>query len=389
MKKRFAVSMLAILGSASLSPAHAADIRFNGFASVVGGMTVKEGKVKAPQPGFPEGDATFLADAPTGGTYDSNFSFSPDTIYGLQVMADLGDGLSATAQFTGAGGEDFDVQIQWAYLSYNIIPEGTVSAGRMRFPYFFYSDYLDVAYAYHWIRPPVEVYAIPASDYEGVQYQQQFTLGSWDGRVQVYYGNAEAEIKGKALNSDDLVGLVGYISNDWLQFRATHVITDVSVEGSELIPGVPQDRDNPVGTSFSGIAARAQLGDGFIMAEYTLQELDDPISANSGQATEKSAAWYVTAGYSFGSITPHLTYAEKKSDRTTDANLFGGPALYSKEQTHSNSSVTAGVRWNFHPSAAFKVEYTSSTDESSKEYAAIWGDESEVDVFTVGVDVIF
>lgn len=391
MKKWVTTPMAALIGISSISPTFAADIRFNGFASVVGGMTSNQGQLKnplAPTPAFPEGDETFLADGPSNGIYDDDFSFRPDSIYGLQVTADVGEGLSVTAQFTGAGGEDFNAEVQWAYASYDVTPSGTVSAGRMRIPYFFYSDYLDVAYAYPWIRPPAEVYSIPVSGYEGVQYLQQFSVGSWDGRFQAYYGESkDLAAGGRELLGQDLTGVVAYIANSWLQLRASYLIEDLSVEGAAF-NGVLQDEENPVASSFGGVAARAQLGDGFVIAEYILSENEDPIAPNLGEASNELNAWYVSVGYTFGSFTPHLTYAEKDTTATADADFGFGP-LYTKDQSRANASITAGVRWDFHPSAALKAEYTSSKNKSSNEAAAIWGEEGEVDLFTVGIDLIF
>lgn len=393
MNKWTAVPALLTLGAVISMPVHAADIRFNGFASVVGGMTLNEGTVPGPEfPAvipLPESETTFTADRTTAGIYDDEWSFDPDSNYGLQIMADLGDGLSVTAQITGAGGEDYEAEIQWAYISYDLAPETTLSLGRQRIPFFFYSDYLDVAYAYHWIRPPVEAYSSPTSNYNGVQLLQQFSLGDWDGRVQLYGGNAAAEAENREIETNNMIGVVGYIANDWLQLRATYLVSELWAEGSVSPEGDVQDRDNPVDTAFAGVAARAQLGNGFVVTEYTLQHLDEPVGTNFGVANEDVIGWYVSAGYTFGSVTPHITYAEKEDHYTDEAYLIPNSPLFTTDQKRIRETVTVGLRWDFHPSAAFKAEYSTSSDESTAEEKAVWGEQNEVDLFTLGVDVLF
>ena len=68
----------AIACSALLSGAALAEIEFNGFATLAGGTT--------------SDDSDLLHG------YDGDFSFSPDSLFGLQANADLGDGLSVVGQ---------------------------------------------------------------------------------------------------------------------------------------------------------------------------------------------------------------------------------------------------------------------------------------------------
>jgi hypothetical protein len=146
-------SLLAAGIALAVSSAQAAEVRINGFASIVAGKTFSEGTDNT-SAGSAKGESTFQADQPTQGTYDSTLDFKPDTVYGLQFTADLGDKLSVTGQLTGAGGEDFETKVTWAYATYELNENWTVQAGRQRIPLFFYSDFLDVGYAYHWMRPP-------------------------------------------------------------------------------------------------------------------------------------------------------------------------------------------------------------------------------------------
>jgi len=371
MKKSLLSPCLLAASIVAAAGAQAADVRFNGFASIVGGMTTSEGKTASGAP------SVFTADAPTRGVYDDDFSFKPDTNFGLQVSADLGDGLSITGQFTGAGGEDFDANVAWAYVSYDLNDSWTLLAGRQRLPFFFYSDFLDVGYAYHWIRPPVET-NVSVDTLDGIQFRHQGFIGSWDTRVQFYGGTSDASttVAGSTfdIGLEDAIGAVFYASNDWLQLRATHMVADFFIEA----PGSTQTDSDPVGADFSGLAAHATLGDGFVVAEYVTYSFDDPVF---GSAWDKYEGAYISAGYRFGDVTPHITFA------TTDQSLkgFGG----SIDADEGSEAVTVGARWDFHPQAAFKAEYTTRSDESDSVIKAIKGEAREVDVLTLGFDVIF
>ena len=191
---------------APVATAQAADLRINGFASIGAGLTISEGKDIAPgsNSASTDGNATFLADSPTNARYDDDIDFRPDSIYGLQITSALGEGLSATGQITGTGGEDFDATVAWAYVSYDLDDNWTLLAGRQRIPLYFYSDFLDVGYAYHWVRPPSPANSIFDS-YDGAQLRHQGSIGSWDTRVQLFAGSAETT-GDFDIGLDDLIG---------------------------------------------------------------------------------------------------------------------------------------------------------------------------------------
>ncbi len=375
-----------LLAATIATSAQAADVRFNGFASVVAGMTTSEGTTLRSTGGpLNPQDASFVADNPSGGVYDDDISFKPDTIFGLQISADLGEGLSVTGQFTGAGGEDFDANVAWAYISYELNESWTMVAGRQRLPFFFYSDFLDVGYAYHWMRPPVET-QVAVDTLDGLQFRFEGSAGSWDTRVQLYGGvsNNDSELLNDEVNLENAIGAVFYASNDWLQLRATHMVTDFYLEETgEANPALwNQGEDDAVDADFTGFAAHMTLGNGFIVAEYVTYEFDDPIQP-VGWTTYEGA--YISGGYRIGDLTPHITFSAENQE--VEDSVFAAAGLTDGDD--ASESITVGIRWDFHPQAAFKVEYQTRSDESDSNIEAYYGDRNEVDVVTVGFDVIF
>ncbi|MYM62786.1 hypothetical protein [Pseudomaricurvus sp. HS19] len=400
---------------------HAAEVRINGFASIAGGQTLSEGTTTSSHltsgptdlPG--EGKATYVADPVTDGVYDDQWSFNPDSNYGIQITADLGEGLSATGQITGNGGEDFEAVVSWAYISYEFNENWTVMAGRQRLPLFYYSDFIDVGYAYHWIRPPQELVATDGDTFNGVKVRYSNYIGSWDWSAEAYYGNSEEDVASgqitTTIKSEDQHGVVLRASNSWLILRATYSGADSVTELDQLlganypniIPDGQGSEENPLKYTFMGLAAQMNFGNVFIVSEYTHGKPDNPAFPTNGfSGRDEAEGWYVSTGIRLGNFTPHITYSENTVDyvQTGPVVTPGQLSDVTAEFQSKREAITAGVRWDFHPSAALKVEYTTRTDKSDDFYkgngnfyegAGMWGygETGEVDVVAVALDVIF
>ena len=135
---------LAFIAPLVFSSLAIAETSVSGYVSLVGGK-VFDGEL-------------FLADYPKSGIYDSDWSFTPDTSIGIQLITDLNNDIDLVVQAISNGASDYDINIDWAYLSYPINPELSIQAGRKRLPLYYYSDFFDLGYAYYWIRPPADNY---------------------------------------------------------------------------------------------------------------------------------------------------------------------------------------------------------------------------------------
>lgn len=388
----YAISLSGAIALTSVSsPTLAADIRFNGFASVVAGKTLSEGTDRNRFTGV-ETDSTYTADQPTEGVYDDDISFKPDSIFGLQVSVNLGNGLGVTGQITGSGGEDFDANVAWAYITYDFNENWSLQAGRQRLPLFYYSDFLDVGYAYHWIRVPQDLPAAFNDTFEGLKFAYTNSGDEWDWRFDLYGGSSNVDVSGFSVNMEKILGGVAKVSNDWLQLRATYMTTDIDIDEATAFTyrGEPQlTDDNPLVYDFAGIAAHATLGNGFLVAEYALSNVDDPLGAdNDADGFDGNVGWYISYGHRFGDITPHITFSQLTSDTSSEA-----PSLTSDAEEESDT-WTVGIRWDFHPNAAFKFEYATRDQSSDNEIENViggFGDGTprEVDVISAGFDIIF
>lgn len=344
--------------------------------------------------------------------FDNKLDFQQNSLFALQMRADLQDKLSATAQITAKGQDDYEAKFNWAYLSYEINNELTAKAGRQRIPYFMYSDFLDVGYAYHWIAPPYHVYNLAGFDSaDGLSLEHQTDIGDWISRVTLLAGRANTSLRvppdpeevdtevaslmlaAWSMNYDWLtlrivysqaeltVGL-DYESQIYTLFRDATAIDALGFGGVEISDAsktnfeVDNDR-----VRFAGVGFAIDPGSFFVIGELTELDIEDSILQNP------STQWYLSAGYRFGDYTVYGTYEGVESDynekgvRNVVANdietlttadipapfLEGAQQQFAagvKEIFQGNldeeTAYSIGVRYNFHKSASAKIEFTEA-----------------------------
>lgn len=339
-----------------------ADVNISGFASINGGKVLSGTGV--PHYGV---EPTFLADYPIVSAYTKDFSFKPESLIGLQVSADLSEGLSVTGQLVARGADNYNAEFEWAYISYELNDSWTVQAGKKRLPLFYYSDFYDVGYAYVWMRPPADNYTWQIFNYEGINFLYNGSIGDWSMTANIYAGR-EDDPNNKLLSDfffqkptreiwEDILGGVATFSKDWLEVRVTHMqyTNRRFIGGEEQVWDGKTSRDG----KFYGLAANADFGNFFILSEFNRLDLDGNLDT-----------YMLSAGYRIGAFTPYVMISDFKQDGDGDV------------EKHSTQAV--GFRWDFHPSAAFKMQYDRVTDDSYD--LAVAGDSKAI---TFGVDVVF
>ncbi len=362
-------------------------ITINGFASVTGGITSDEQTFRATR-------------------YTDNFEFKPESKFALQVIADLGEGLSATAQVMAKGQNDFNAEFEWAYLSYELTDSTIVRAGRLRIPFYKYSDYLDVGYAQTFIRPSLAMYSIPFSTYDGLSLLQSFSLGSFDFSANFTAGNVNDEFftttEPTVSKLESVYGINLQVSREWFSAYAAYFTSKADIPRASINNFADQLESNGAPTSatsllridgdngtFVGLGFGIDYNNIIINGEYSIVDVDEALFL-------KDTQWYVMAGYRIGKFTPYAMYEafETESDTST-AKRF--PAqLQSTVQAAYNSQqfeftgMSAGIRYDFHPSAALKLEYNHYDDiiDLTSGLGTPSNPES-LDVLSVSVDVVF
>ncbi|MCP5205787.1 MAG: porin [Hahellaceae bacterium] len=364
-------------------------LSINGFASIVGGMGSDENMFRST-------------------SYTDNFEFKPESKFALQVTADLGSGLSATTQIMAKGANNFNAEFEWAYLSYDFTDETTLRAGRLRVPFYKYSDYLDVGYAQPFVRPPLAMYNLDFSTFDGLSLLHNFSLASFDFNANITAGNVSDEFfttteptEGKL---ESVYGINLQVSRDWFSAYAAYYSTKVYIPRASLEQaadnlegfGAPPSAtsllriDGDTGT-FLGFGMGIDYADIIVNAEYSTVEIEDTL-------TLKNAQWYVMAGYRINSIsiTPYVMYETTENDpNTSTAKAFPAPLQPTVQgafdaQQFEFKGLSAGVRYDFHSNAALKLEYNHYYDiVDLTAGVGTPADPDDQSVISVAVDVVF
>ncbi|NRA55886.1 MAG: hypothetical protein HRU23_17245 [Gammaproteobacteria bacterium] len=347
-----------------LSTTAHAEIQWNGFASIVAGQTTSSGD--------------------TLNGYDDSISLEQGSFFALQASNDLGDGLSVTAQILARGENDWDPEFEWAYLSYAINDQLNIKVGRQRAPFYMFSDYLDVSYAYPWISPPKGVYNVPFSKLDAISATYTSTLGEFDVSTQLIYGNYDGDVTTDDgtfnVETNNLGGFSVTVTRDWLTLRGAYFVASDTNVMHPVLAGTAASwssagyhdvasqllvaEDEAV---FAELGLQIDYNDYIVIAEYASLEIKNSYRA-------KEASYYVTLGKRFDDVLVHVTYGKDDDESRVITNdvasgnlqidaLKAGTDAFMRTQEDDSSYVTLGLRWDFHSSAALKFEYTDYSND--------------------------
>ena len=303
-------------------------------------------------------------------------SFENDSRLGIQLSGTVAPGLDVTAQLLASADDDtYDVRADWAFLSYALGDDLKLRGGRIKFPLFLVSDYVEVGYAYPWIRPPQEVYdGLPLNSISGIDALLTHNMGSVDLLVQPYFGSnsEDTEPSGLQMSSDmrDVMGINLVASTDALTVRAGYMESKITsrLTGPAMLPPGVDITLNDDQARFFGVGAMLDWNNIVVYSEYT--------DTSIAKSFPDSTAWYVTLGYRAGRFLPHVTVADRDTDERTP--------LARKQR-----STTLGLRYDLNTSTALKAEWqrAEARDGTAGLFEAPPGE--DVNILSFAVDVVF
>lgn len=390
-KKHTLALAIALCMAAPLT--HAGDINFSGFLSVGGGFVDDENN-----PGYNGYDEKDL-------TFDKN-------LLGLQVTGQVNEKITATAQLIARSENDYEVNAEWAYLTWQASDSIKVRAGRLRTPFYMYSDFLDVGYAYAWITPPSEVYYLPFNNVDGIDFYATKTVGIFDTSIQAYFGSFDDELTLGGTPSEaktrNQMGLAGTLGKDWWTLRAAYHQADLTIDVSPIAISPTMT----IGGFTSTLTALGYANN----AERLLVEEDDAVFTEFGinidtgrfvAAAEyvefdpgdvvlsKNIRQYVMVGLRAGSWLFHVTGSEAKDEATDPAAgitpgqampVFGNTSVLigtldaiAQSQVTEREVVSLGARWDVASSTALKFQVDDVDNKNA-------GDQK---VFSVALQTVF
>lgn len=373
MKKQFNLLSAAIVAVLASTPAQA--IQFDGF------MTAGAAKIVS------------IDDADKGNIYigglgdrgiTEDLTFEKDTRFGLQISSDVTESMSVVAQILGRGDRgNFNAIIEWAYVDYEFHETTSVHVGKIKQPVYLVNDYVEVGYAYPWIRPPSEVYLLnnPLNTVNGIELLLQFPVGPGTLSFQPYLGSNRDDIPnggGAYFEAENIYGIDVKYAGRGYTVHASNFQCEVDVSGADfqqsaelLGPGAEVTVSLGGSKGDCNVTAAGfnlDLKNIVVYAEWTQRTTDETLSRAFGD----TEAYYATLGYRFGKWLPHITFASIDGEASlvgVNANrqgLGGAAQVFDTTGTQVASlnfpvpmqtSITAGLRYEVNDSAALKFEY--------------------------------
>ncbi|WP_242634382.1 hypothetical protein [Marinobacter salicampi] len=323
-------------------------VRFNGF--------------------FSTGFARASNDAGFDGVTDES-SVADQSLLALQGTFDVTDKSQAVLQLVGRGAEDWDPVVEWAYLSHRPTNDLQLRAGKMRLPFFMYSDSLEVGYAQTWARPPAAVYdPVAIQSYVGADATHTFNFNGSSLTTQVFTGFTEeegniSEVKlrntaGLTLSWTDYVWTVrGIAATAEISINATRLAAIAEANDLQLVDGQAILADEERG-NFFGLGLGYDNGTWQVISEVTRAEVD-------GKFADTDSA-YVSVARRFGTLTPYAVVGwieSQDNEERAGAFLAQGPtgimpAVPESVLNTRRDEYSVGVRWDITPGVAIKADVT-------------------------------
>ncbi len=372
MKAALALSIAAVLAT---SQVRAEGVQITGFGQVVAGSVLDGTR-----------NATTGARSFPGTGYDEDWSFEDESLFALQVRGELNEQWSATAQIVARGSDDFDPEFAWAYVGWNGGNGWSAKLGRQRLPLYRYSDFLEVGYAFPWVRVPNAVYNLDFNNFDGASASYAFARGDWFTTVQGSAGRFEGDILLSGNPADaELASLVGASAEtvyaDWLTLRAGYFRADVTITAAALSPLLASLRGNGFGNvasrldyaddkgSFWSLGGEVNRGNLWLAGELVGVEVADAFLADRSE-------YYLSGGYRFGAWMPTLTWGRRDNDPKSDivsllpnvaplAPLRAGVAGVVASEDIDATYWSYGLRWDLATNVALKADYTQFEDEGA------------------------
>jgi len=332
-----------------------------------------------------EHNADFSANPLTPGMagHSHDWSADVDSRLGAQLGVKIAPRWSAVLQVVAERNltRSYTPVVEWANIKYQATPDLSVRVGRIALPLFLVADYRKAGYALPWVRTPIELYSsLPISNSDGVDASYRWNAFGVRNETQLVFGRTSMNVtENERAHARGLAGITNTSRIGDLSVRASAMKGQLHMRlATELFDGLRQfgpqgealaaryDTDDKRATVFS-LGANYDPGAWFLMGEVA--------RVNARSFLGDKTAGYVSGGYRFGALTPYATFSKVVSNGDTHIDglsTAGLPAPMAAaamalngglngllSQIAVQESTSAGLRWDFASSAAFKLQYDS------------------------------
>lgn len=337
-----------------------------------------------------------------------SFDFGVDSMLGLQGTYKFNEQFSATAQalVRKNASDSFKGEIAWAFLKYKISNDLSMRAGRIGLPVFMISDYRNVGYANTMLRPPVEVYTqVPIESVDGIDVIYQHAFGDTNFTGQLAYGSTKPDLNiVESAKFKNVVALNMTLENGPFTLRAGRVDTqfDINYPSAQFLYNTLKTygfNDTAESISFrnkkgafTSVGATMDWNNILIQTEFAKRK-------TKTLAIPDTTSWYVMTGYRYGNFLPYFTHSSSKQDSAKTVSgipsvatlaplIAGANSIARSGQEQTSNSI--GIRWDFHKSAALKVQVDRFSPKDGGTFANIKTEFNKpVTVVATAVDFVF
>ncbi len=316
---------------------------------------------------------------------DNDINFKTDSTLGLQLDLRISDRTTAVAQLVSRGPENYSTQAEWVFMKFEVQKNLNIRAGRMRNPYYLFSESIEVGYTYPWVRPPLDVYRTDFAAIIGTDLLYEMNFLGWTHTVQILRGDVE---------------------NEYAHAPGTKRITLESSHGpwrTKFMHSYGKTEIKSIGASS---VTKAYIGgimyddlDWLAIAEFSRFD-----ASNEGPVPTIDA-WYTTFGYHIGRWLPNITFSKFETTERNDhpfaaiAVLAVAAGEGNRTAQEANSSITLGLRYDISTQLCVKTEYQRVIDveevDGIKSNGAYLGGfdtldaGDDIEFYSIAVDMIF
>ena len=225
IKKSLAAGALAL--ALPMSAMAATDFKINGFANA----------------GF-----AWVDSAETYLFSDKDGSFNESSFMGLQMRftPNVDVPISFVTQLIARGRDDWNLEADWAYVSWQATEDFAVNVGRIKLPIFLISEAYDVGVTYPWIAPPEEIYGftnIPFTAITGFNFDYNHFFDETWINAKFFMGrdNMSLPAMGASIPGEitQMFGTSFSFGTESLELRASVSSVDFSMNIADAISGLP------------------------------------------------------------------------------------------------------------------------------------------------------
>lgn len=367
-------------------------LHISGFGSIVAGKVLSGD----PDPSA-NGNVEFIADYTDVGIYNEKLDFSPESLFAVQAAYTASDKLDFIAQIVAKGADEFAPEVDMLYARYSPTPNTQLLFGRRPIPMYYYSEFIEVGFAYPWMRPPTNLYWWQITQFNGLTGAYDFELldGNLTGTATAFYGNEATENNksmtyynsigyygnpnggpGTAISTDeawrDIKGAGLTLSHEYFDLRFSafkHLLDrDIHYEDTssgQLETGISNFQTDQTFVGLGGIIYYGNFNFIFDINRVTRND-----SVETEYPTELFSITYTANKY-----TPYIVYSKADQHENTSEG----------REEHALTSI--GLRYAIAPKAMLKVQFDDFVDQG--DVATGWNYHGDAKVITLGFDFIF